>query len=227
VAIDYNTRLGRYEVRHQLGESAIGEVYLAHDPAIGRDVVIKVLPPEFAIDEDRLRRFELEVQAIGQLNHPNILAFNDVETIENRTYIVYELPERAETLRYQLLLGPLPSQVAIDYAKQIAQGLIAASDLGIIHCNINPDNILITSDKCVRILDFGLGQLTQTTEASALIDIATRIVNVSSTPVLETMGYKSPEQIREQQLDHRWPPALLRQEEGKRVRPLSSVDHGR
>ncbi len=203
MTIDYNTRLGRYEIRYQLGASAIGEVYLAHDPEIGRDVVIKLLPPEFAIDEDRLQRFEIEVQAIGKLNHPNILTFNDVETINDRTFIVYEVPERAETLRYRLLLGPLPAHVAIDYAKQIAQGLIAASELGIIHCNINPENILITSDKCIKILDFGLGQLTQKAEDSALMDIATRIVNVSATPVLETMGYKSPEQIREQQLDQR------------------------
>lgn len=201
--IDYNSRLGRYVIRYQLGASAIGEVYLAHDPEIGRDVLIKLLPPEFAIDEDRLQRFEIEVQAIGKLNHPNILPFSDVETIDERTYIVYEVPQRAETLRYRLLLGPLPSQVAIDYAKQIAQGLIAASELGIIHCNINPENILITSDSCIKILDFGLGQLTQKTEDSALMDIATRIVSESSTPVLETMGYKSPEQIREEPLDQR------------------------
>ncbi len=200
--IDYNSSLGRYQIRYQLGASAIGEVYLAHDPEIRRDVVIKLLPPEFAIDEDRLQRFEVEVQAIGKLNHPNILPFSDVETVDDRTYIVYELPQHAETLRYQLLLGPRPPQVAIDYAKQIAQGLIVASELGIIHCNINPDNILITDDKCVKILDFGLGQLTQKTEDSALMDIAT-LLNVSSTPVLETMGYKSPEQIREQDLDQR------------------------
>src|SRR5215213_4833355 len=115
-----NTKLGRYEIRSQLGAGGMGEVYLARDPKINRDVAIKVLPPTFSSDLERLRRFELEVQAAGQLNHPNILAVYDVQMHDGSPYIVFELLE-GETLRQRLHRGPLPARKAIDYGVQIAR----------------------------------------------------------------------------------------------------------
>ena len=103
----------------------MGEVYLARDPKINRDVAIKVLPAAFSSDAERLRRFEQEVQATGKLNHPNILAVYDVETHDGAPFVVYELLE-GETLRQRLRGGSLSSRKAVDYGLQIANGLIAA-----------------------------------------------------------------------------------------------------
>lgn len=107
MAIPLNTRLGRYEIRKQLGAGGMGEVYLAYDPKIGRDVAIKVLPAAFFSDEERLRRFEQEARAVGALNHPNILAIHDVGKHDGGPYVVSELLE-GETLRDQLKNGELP-----------------------------------------------------------------------------------------------------------------------
>jgi serine/threonine protein kinase len=137
MTIATGTKLGRYEIRSQLGAGGMGEVYLARDPKINRDVAIKVLPTAFSSDSDRLRRFELEVEAAGKLNHPNILAVYDVETYDGVPYVVYELLE-GETLRKQLSSGALSTRKAVDYALQIAHGLGAAHEKGIIHRDLKP-----------------------------------------------------------------------------------------
>ena len=155
-----STKLGRYEIRSQLGAGGMGEVYLARDPKINRDVAIKVLPPTFSSDLERLRRFELEVQASGQLNHPNILAVYDVQMHDGSPYVVYELLE-GETLRQRLQRGPLPARKAIDYGLQIARGLTAAHEKGIVHRDLKPDNLFITQDDRVKILDFGNASVAQ------------------------------------------------------------------
>jgi eukaryotic-like serine/threonine-protein kinase len=125
MVISPDTRLGRYEIRSQLGAGGMGEVYLARDPKINRDVAIKVLPAAFSSDSERLRRFEQEAQAAGALNHPNILSIYDVDTHDGSPYVVSELLE-GETLRGQLNGTALPFRKAIDYALQIAHGLAAA-----------------------------------------------------------------------------------------------------
>jgi len=117
MAISANTRLGRYEIRSQLGAGGMGEVYLARDPKINRDVAIKVLPAAFSADSERLRRFEQEAQAAGALNHPNILSIYDVDTHDGSPYVVSELLE-GETLREQLKDAALPVRKAVDYGKQ-------------------------------------------------------------------------------------------------------------
>src|SRR5262245_11124229 len=127
MTLESGAKLGRYEIRSKLGEGGMGEVYLARDPKINRDVAIKVLPPTFSSDAERLRRFELEVQASGKLNHPHILAVYDVEMHDGAPYVVYELLE-GETLRQRLKSGPLPPRKAIDYGLQISRGLAAAHD---------------------------------------------------------------------------------------------------
>jgi serine/threonine protein kinase len=197
------TKLGRYEIRSQLGAGGMGEVYLARDPKINRDVAIKVLPAAFSSDAERLRRFEQEVQATGKLNHPNILAVYDVETHDGAPYVVYELLE-GETLRHRLRGGFLPSRKAVDYALQIANGLIAAHEKGIVHRDLKPENIFITQDGRVKILDFGLAKLTEAVEIiEAQTDVLTRRVNTDPGAVMGTAGYMSPEQVRGQRVDYR------------------------
>lgn len=203
MTIPSGTKLGRYEVRSQIGAGGMGEVYLARDPKINRDVAIKVLPAAFSSDAERLRRFEQEVQATGKLNHPNILAVYDVDTHDGAPYVVYELLE-GETLRERLHSGALSSRKAIDFAVQIANGLAAAHGKGIIHRDLKPDNIFITNDGHVKILDFGLAKLIEPiSNQDAQTEIATRRVNTDPGAVMGTAGYMAPEQVRGRPVDHR------------------------
>src|SRR6266571_8182226 len=122
-------KLGRYEIRSQLGAGGMGEVYCARDEKLNRDVAIKVLPAALSQDGDRLRRFEQEAQAAGTLNHPNILAVYDVGAHDDAPYVVSELLE-GESLKDRLDGGPVAQRKAIDYAVQIACGLAAAHEKG-------------------------------------------------------------------------------------------------
>ena len=197
------TKLGRYEIRSKLGEGGMGEVYLARDEKLNRDVAIKILPAALSKDPDRLRRFEQESQAAGALNHPNILAVYDVGTHDEAPYIVSELLE-GESLKERLDDGPLPHRKAIDYAVHIAQGLAAAHDKGIIHRDLKPDNLFITADDRVKILDFGIAKLVSPiSEHAPQTEIATRKVQTDPGTVIGTVGYMSPEQVRGKHVDHR------------------------
>src|SRR5438876_2803262 len=132
------TKLGRYEIRSQLGAGGMGEVYRARDEKLNRDVAIKVLPAALSQDGDRLRRFEQEAQAAGALNHPNILAVYDVGTHDGAPYVVSELLE-GETLRERLGDGPIAQRKAVDYAIQVAYGLTAAHEKKIVHRDLKPE----------------------------------------------------------------------------------------
>src|SRR6266567_5633133 len=153
------TRLGRYDIRSKIGEGGMGEVYLARDTQLGRDVAVKVLPSTYSDDPERLHRFEQEACAASALNHPNILSIYDVGTHDGSPYVVSELLE-GQTLRERLNGSVLPSRKAIDYARQIAHGLAAAHDKGIVHRDLKPENLFVTKDERVKILDFGLAKLT-------------------------------------------------------------------
>jgi serine/threonine protein kinase len=203
MAIAPNSRLGRYEIRSQLGVGGMGEVYLARDPKINRDVAIKVLPAAFSSDPDRLRRFEQEAQAAGALNHPNILSIYDVDTHDGAPYVVSELLE-GETLSQQLNGTALPVQKALGYALQTAQGLSAAHDKGIVHRDLKPDNLFLTKDGRLKILDFGIAKLIEPRgEIDPDTDLATRKFNTAPGTVIGTIGYMAPEQVRGQRVDHR------------------------
>src|SRR5579864_3583223 len=139
------TRLGPYEIVASIGAGGMGEVYKARDTRLNRDVAIKVLPQSFAEDGDRLRRFQLEAQSAGALNHPNILAIHDIGTYEKSPYLVSELLE-GESLRDRLQRGKIGVNKAVDYARQIAAGLAAAHAKGITHRDIKPENLFITKD---------------------------------------------------------------------------------
>jgi len=196
------TKLGRYEIRSLLGEGGMGEVYRARDTELGRDVAVKVLPSSFSADRDRLSRFKQEACAAGALNHPNILVVHDIGAHDGSPYVVSELLE-GETLRKRIAGSPLAQRRAIEYALQIAHGLAAAHEKGIIHRDLKPDNIFITNDGRVKILDFGLAKLTQDDGSQQQSDIPTRRADTDPGVVMGTAGYMSPEQVRGQTLDQR------------------------
>src|SRR5947209_524819 len=196
------THLGPYEILAPLGAGGMGEVYRARDTRLGRDVAVKVLPSSFSDDEQRLHRFEQEACAAGALNHPNILAIHDVGKHDGSPYVVSELLE-GETLRERMAGAALPQRKAIDYALQVARGLAAAHEKGIVHRDIKPDNIFITDDGRVKILDFGLAKLTSATDGTSQTEVPTRKVNTDPGTVMGTMGYMSPEQLKGQHIDHR------------------------
>lgn len=193
------TRVGPYEVLSLIGAGGMGEVYRARDARLNRDVAIKVLPQSFAADQERLRRFTLEAQSAGKLNHPNILAIYDIGTHEGVPYIVSELLE-GETLRKRLLSGKLSVAKTLDYARQIASGLAAAHSRGITHRDIKPDNLFVTKDGHVKILDFGLAKAQQTRTRE---QTQTAPLETNPGAVLGTAAYMSPEQVRGEPADHR------------------------
>src|SRR5262245_31448627 len=151
-------RIGPYQILSLLGAGGMGDVYLAEDTRLGRKVAFKVLPASFALNADRLRRFEQEARATSALNHPNILTIYDIGDREGAPFTVAELLE-GEVLRAQMDDGALPVRKAIDYAQQIAAGLAAAYEKGVVHRDLKPENLFVTKDGRVKILDFGLAKL--------------------------------------------------------------------
>src|SRR5215510_15101763 len=145
MSLSAGAKIGNYEILGLLGAGGMGEVHRAHDPRLGRDVAIKVLTERFSRDTDRLRRFEQEARATGVLNHPNILAIYDIGEHVGSPYIVSELLE-GETLRSVLDRSPIAPRKAIEYAVQIASGLTAAHDKGLVHRDLKPENLFITKD---------------------------------------------------------------------------------
>ena len=178
----------------------MGEVYRARDPRLDRDVAIKILPHAFAGDAGRLRRFEEEARAAGQLNHPNVLTVYDVGLHDGIPYIVAELLE-GETLRSRLEQGKLGVRKAIEWTHQIAEGLAAAHDKGIVHRDLKPGNVFVTTHGRIKILDFGLAKLTRPSEVASHQD--NQATETLPGTVLGTAGYMSPEQVRGQPTDRR------------------------
>jgi eukaryotic-like serine/threonine-protein kinase len=201
MALETGSRLGPYEIVGLLASGAMGEVYRARDPRLEREVAIKVLPEEVA-DPKHLRRFEQEARAAGALNHPNVLAVHDVGTHDGTPYVVSELLE-GQTLRARLEGGALPVGKALDNAIQIAHGLAAAHDKGIVHRDLKPDNVFVTNDGRIKILDFGLAKLTRPTPLVQEGDQRTAAAATESGMVLGTVGFMSPEQVRGEAVDHR------------------------
>jgi eukaryotic-like serine/threonine-protein kinase len=197
--------LGHYRVLEKIGSGGMGEVYRASDERLGRDVAIKVLKPSLAHDQDRLRRFELEARAAAALNHPNIVAIYDIGMHDGAPYIVSELLE-GQTLRERLLDGSIPRRQALDFARQIAQSLMAAHEKRIVHRDLKPENLFITKDGRIKVLDFGIAKLLSSTfdsEAREAASIASMTTQTRSGSILGTVAYMSPEQLRGKSVDHR------------------------
>ena len=206
MALSPGTRLGPYEILASVGAGGMGEVYKARDPRLGRLVAVKVLPEHLARHADALSRFEREAKAVAALSHPNILGIHDFATHGESPYVVMELLE-GESLRARLEQGPLPPQRAVEIAIQMAEGLAAAHEKGVIHRDLKPDNLWITKDGRLKILDFGLakqvaaqGPGSGSMEPTAAVDPAVR---TERGMILGTLGYMSPEQVRGEAVDAR------------------------
>src|SRR5262245_7772724 len=150
-------RIGPYDVVALIGAGAMGEVYRARDTKLNRDVALKILPPQFAIDPDRVARFKREAQVLGALNHPNIAAIYGLEESDGASALVLELVE-GSSLADRIASGALPLEEAIAVGRQIAEALEAAHDKGIIHRDLKPANVKITANGRVKVLDFGLAK---------------------------------------------------------------------
>jgi serine/threonine protein kinase len=202
MALAAGIKLGPYEILSLLGKGGMGEVYRARDPRLERDVAVKVLPSSFASDPERLKRFEQEARAAGQLNHPNVLAIYDVGLSDQTPYIVSELLE-GESLAQVLALGPIPARKAAEYVVEIATGLAAAHAKGIVHRDLKPENLHVLPGGHVKILDFGIAKLTRDVGGAADEAAQTlRSLTVTGS-ILGTASYMAPEQIRDQPTDQR------------------------
>jgi eukaryotic-like serine/threonine-protein kinase len=198
MALTSGMKLGQYEILSPLGAGSMGEVYRARDSRLDRDVAIKVLPELISLDTERLHRFEIEAKAAAALNHPNILAVFQMGTYAGMPYLVSELLE-GKTLTETLRRGPLPLRKAIDYGVQIAHGLAAAHEKGVVHRDLKPDNLFVTKDGRVKILDFGLAKVMQPNESLGNASPTLTLPGVA----MGTVGYMAPEQVRGLATDHR------------------------
>jgi serine/threonine protein kinase len=195
-----------YRLQSLLGAGGMGEVYLAHDTRLGRDVAVKVLPQEFTRDPDRLARFEREARMLATLNHPNICGIYGLEEADGVRFLVLELVE-GRTLAVRLVEagGPLPMSEALEIGQQIARALEAAHDRGVIHRDLKPSNVKITPAQAVKVLDFGLAKsIAMTGTADDLTQAPGDAPDSSGSPlVMGTAAYMSPEQARGRDVDTR------------------------
>ncbi|MEO1511587.1 MAG: serine/threonine-protein kinase, partial [Planctomycetota bacterium] len=193
-------RIGPYTIEEELGRGGMGVVYRATDTRLSRVVAIKALPAEFASDPARLERFEREAKTLAQLNHPNLAGIYGVEEQDSGRYLVLEYVE-GESLAERLDRGPLPVDESIELAAQIAAGVEAAHEAGVIHRDLKPANIMITPDGQAKVLDFGLARSEEGRSTSVAPDAATLSSPAPHSPtmvgaILGTAAYMSPEQAR-------------------------------
>ncbi|HVS81531.1 MAG TPA: protein kinase, partial [Pyrinomonadaceae bacterium] len=204
MTIASGTKLGRYEIRSQLGAGGMGEVYLALDSKLDRKVALKILPAEVAADRNRMSRFVQEAKAASALNHPNIITIYEIEQIDSVNLIATEFID-GETLRERMRNPPMKLADVLDVATQIASALAAAHAAGIAHRDIKPENIMLRRDGIVKVLDFGLAKLTERLPPESVdMEAPTRaVVNTEPGMVMGTVIYMSPEQARGVDIDAR------------------------
>jgi Tol biopolymer transport system component/serine/threonine protein kinase len=197
-------RLGVYQIQERIGAGGMGEVYRAHDTRLGRDVAIKVLPPLFALERERVSRFDREARVLAALNHPHIAAIYGVEDVEGVRGLVLEFVN-GPTLADRVAAGPLTLADALTIALQIAGALEAAHAQGIIHRDLKPANIKVTTGGAVKVLDFGLAKVwTGDPDKGELSDAPTATMTATREgALLGTAAYMSPEQARGRPVDTR------------------------
>jgi serine/threonine protein kinase len=198
-ALAPGSMLGPYQVEGLIGKGGMGEVYRAHDTRLNRGVALKVLAASDPTDSERLARFTREARTTALVNHPNIVAVYDVGSHAGVPFVISELLD-GETVRVRMREGALPLQVAVHYGLEIARGLVAAHQLGVVHRDLKPENIFITRDERVKILDFGLATCRKDTLGSLRRDST---ISTGPGTILGTVGYMSPEQVRGLPTDHR------------------------
>ena len=196
--------LSHFRIIEKIGAGGMGTVFLAEDLTLDRKVALKFLPEAFTSDPERMARFEREAKLLASLNHPNIAGIHGLEQAGGSRFLVLEYVE-GETLQARLSKGALPLEEALELCRQIAEGLEAAHEKGVIHRDLKPANVMITSEEEVKILDFGL--------AKALSD-ETQGIDSSQSPtlteamtrpgvILGTAAYMSPEQAKGKSVDKR------------------------
>jgi len=191
--ISAGTKFGAYTVVGALGSGGMGEVYRAHDARLGRDVALKVLPSELARDPLRRARFEQETRHVASLNHANIVALYDVGVQDGIAYMITELIEGTSLRGVKL-----PPRDVLDIAAQIADGLSAAHSAGVTHRDLKPDNVMVTREGRIKILDFGVAKSNEVHDADART-----IAGTEAGVVVGTVGYMAPEQVRGEPVDYR------------------------
>ena len=206
MALAVGTRLGPYEVTAKIGEGGMGEVWRARDTKLDRDVALKVLPPAFTEDPDRLARFEREAKVLASLNHTNIGHIYGLEEAEGQKALVLELVE-GPTLADRIKQGPIPVDEALPIARQIAEALEAAHEQGIIHRDLKPANIKVKDDGTVKVLDFGLAKAFQPDASDPSMSQSPTIsLTAAATQmgmVIGTAAYMAPEQAKGKVVDKR------------------------
>jgi eukaryotic-like serine/threonine-protein kinase len=202
------THVGSYQILSAIGAGGMGEVYRARDARLDRDVAVKVLPDLFSSDADRLARFEREARTLASLNHPNVAGIHGIEEHGGRRYLILEYVA-GETLADRLDRGPLPFDEALDIAVQIARGIEAAHEAGVIHRDLKPGNVVVTPEGQAKVLDFGLARMEETSSSGAAVgEMPTLTSPARHSPtvagvILGTAAYMSPEQARGRRVDRR------------------------
>ncbi|MFN8589802.1 MAG: serine/threonine-protein kinase, partial [Candidatus Eisenbacteria bacterium] len=201
------TRLGPYEIVAPLGAGGMGEVHRARDTRLGRDVAIKALPAAFAQDPERLARFEREAKLLASLNHPNVAGIHGIEDVDGARYLVLEFVD-GETLEAALRGGPLPLADVLDVARQVAAGVEAAHEAGVVHRDLKPGNVMLTGGGVVKVLDFGLakgggGQRSASSDPRLSASPTMTYHGTEAGMILGTAAYMSPEQARGKAVDRR------------------------
>ncbi|HET6348603.1 MAG TPA: protein kinase [Candidatus Krumholzibacteria bacterium] len=200
------TRLGPYEILSPLGAGGMGEVYRARDTRLGREVAIKSLPADFAQDAERLARFEREARLLATLNHPNIAGIHGLEDVGGTRYLVLEFVD-GETLAARIARGAMPLDETLEIAGQIASGVEAAHESGVIHRDLKPGNVIITPSGQAKVLDFGLATSSGATAPGSNPNLShsPTVTNQATRAgvILGTAAYMSPEQARGKVVDRR------------------------
>lgn len=200
-------QLKHYQIVTLLGKGGMGEVYLAEDRQLGRKVAIKLLPPQFTQERERLFRFEQEARAASALNHPNIITIYEIGFAEEMHFIVTEFVE-GQTLRQRMRTTALRLSEILEISTQIASALMTAHAAGIIHRDIKPENVMLRPDGYVKVLDFGLAKLLHagprpSKSASDPEDTTRALIQTDPGKMMGTARYMSPEQIRGLEVDGR------------------------
>jgi eukaryotic-like serine/threonine-protein kinase len=196
------TRLGPYEIRSPIGAGGMGEVYKAHDPRLGRFIAIKILLAEKLSDPDRRRRFAQEARAASALNHPGIVTIYDVGCARDIDYIAMEFVE-GKTLQELIPRSGLSLNDFLTYSTQVADAISKAHSAGILHRDLKPGNVIVTTERQVKVLDFGLAKLIQASVPAGQEATASSVIVTDEHSISGTAAYMSPEQAEGKVLDSR------------------------
>jgi serine/threonine protein kinase len=199
LSVTIGTKLGPYEITALLGKGGMGEVYRARDTKLKRDVAIKILPDEFSLDPDRVRRFQREAEALAALNHPNIATIYDLQEANDTRFLVLELVD-GETLADRIQRGPIPVDEALVIGTHICAALEAAHEKSVVHRDLKPENVMLVGHGRVKVLDFGLAK--QTTIGEEQETLTLESLSAVGT-VMGTPQYLSPEVLRGSKADTR------------------------